>query len=327
MGILDKAINKVGSLVGMGGGQGEYYQPPTLDTKGVRSLNSALDARTSGNVQKAIQGMQSGGMSLADALKGLSPDEQSALAASPIGAQLVASDQVRNDPLSSGLLGKDGSLSRALTEEKDLASRGYSLQPEDYEAYGQGQDNIARMFGASEQSLASSLSDRGLAAAPSGAAAVQFSGLQGNKNEQLGQLQRSIANDRMNNTMQRLNSVRNYNVSLGNLGQNALDRSADRNVRADQNSTNLADQAAKAEAGQWSDNQAAQQASAQSKADRFDTGLAGALQEGISQGVTGATSGIIGGGGSSLSSSLFNKAPAAAAPKKNYVETTGYQKA
>lgn len=93
----------------------------------------------------------------------------------------------------------------------------YGLTSGDYQAYGEGSGNLARMFGSQESALAQSLADRGLAAAPSGAAQAGFSGIQGNKFEQLGQLQRQISNDRVNTARDQVNKKAQLNAQL--LGQ------------------------------------------------------------------------------------------------------------
>jgi hypothetical protein len=198
-------LSGLGSLIGIGGGQGEYYKPTALQNKGTKSLAEMLDAARGSNVNNAGKGLVSGG-SLSDALKGLSGDEMAGLASSPIYGNNVAEQQVLNDPMLSGVYGAGGSREGALNDEARLRDQGFKLTNEDHEAYGQASDSIARMFGGQEQSLASALANRGLAAGGSGAAGAQFTGLQGNKNEQLGRMQMDIANQRMQNTVQRLSA-------------------------------------------------------------------------------------------------------------------------
>lgn len=110
-----------------------------------------------------------------------------------------------------------GDISKARGEEADLASRGYKLQPEDQEAYGQAAGNIARQFGQAEGNLAHALASRGLS--NSGSATRSFMGSQGNKLEQLAQLQTNIADKRMQNNMQRLANTRDFMSNL--MGQRA----------------------------------------------------------------------------------------------------------
>lgn len=137
----------------------------------------------------------------------------------PIQSSRTATDEVQNNAILGQLFGKGGTLSNTVGEEQNLAKRGYSLKPEDYEAYGQGSDQIAREFGAAGGNLAQALSDRGLSGS-AGPSAQAFSGLGGNKTEQLGQLQRQIANDRMNMNMQRLGQTRSFLSNMaGQAGQ------------------------------------------------------------------------------------------------------------
>lgn len=128
--------------------------------------------------------------------------------------------ELQSNPILGQLFGQGGALSRANQQEQDLSSRGFSLQPEDYEAYGQGSGNIARMFGQNEQSLAQSLADRGLST--SGVAGQQFSGLLGNKQEQLAKLQMNIAQQRMQMNQQRLNDTRNFLSQMGSQAQQGI---------------------------------------------------------------------------------------------------------
>lgn len=131
-----------------------------------------------------------------------------------------ANKNVRESALLSNIFGQGGTMDRTGAEEQQLASRGYSLQPEDYEAYGQASGNIARMFGQQEQNLAQALASRGLS--NSTVAGREFSGVMGNKAEQLAGLQRQIANDRMNKNMERLGQTRQFLLGLGNQAQGAL---------------------------------------------------------------------------------------------------------
>jgi hypothetical protein len=172
------------------------------------------------------------------------------LASSPLTGSRFATEQVQNSPLFGQLLGKGGALERANSEEQDLASRGYQLQPEDHEAYGQASGDIARLFGQQEQGAAQSLADRGLAAGPSGAAGVAFSGLQGNKNEMLAKAQTDIADRRMQNNMQRLNSTRQFMGQMGTLGEQAVQGQFGRNMAGIQNNYNQKAGTAQMEMGQ-----------------------------------------------------------------------------
>lgn len=148
----------------------------------------------------------------------------------PFTGTKLATEQVQNSPLTSGFFGQGGMQDRLFGEEQNLAGRGYQLQPEDYEAYGQASGDIARQFGQEENSISQALADRGLAAAPSGAAGVAYSGAMGNKNERLASAQRKIADDRMKMNFDRLNATRNALMQSGQLGQQALQGQYGRNL-------------------------------------------------------------------------------------------------
>lgn len=156
-----------------------------------------------------------------------------ALATGPMSGSKLAENQVMGSGIQGQLYGQNGLLNRVGTEEQDLAKRGYSMQPEDYEAYGQASGDIARQYGQQEQSLASALADRGLSG--SNAAQVGFTGLQGSKSEQLAGAQRKIANDRMDRNFQRLQANRNLMSQLGQQGEQAVGNQFGRNLAGVQN--------------------------------------------------------------------------------------------
>lgn len=158
-------------------------------------------------------------------------------------ADIVGADQqvADSDALINKLNGYMDENRQALSGKDDA----YKLQDSDYAAYGEGSGNIARMFGQQEQGLAQALADRGLASSPNGVAASQFSGLYGNKMEQLGQLQRQISQDRVNKAsemfkfrtqadQERLSAqqgygsnLRNYGMGLRQYGTNLNDQQRD----------------------------------------------------------------------------------------------------
>jgi len=138
----------------------------------------------------------------------------------PGGASRFAEGQMAqelsNSPGLNGMFGEGGSFAKAQDEEARLRDQGFQLTPEDREAYGQVSGDITRQFGQQGQNLSQMLAERGLSGAPSGAAGSGFSGLAGNKFEQLAKAQTNIAQQRMQTTMQRLNSNRSYMNSLMN---------------------------------------------------------------------------------------------------------------
>jgi hypothetical protein len=229
------------------------------------------------------------------------------LASSPLTGTKFATDQVQNSSLFGGLLGKGGALDRANAEEQDLATRGYSLKPEDHEAYGQASGDIARLFGSQEQGAAQSLADRGLAAAPSGAAGVAFSGLAGNKNEMLAKAQTDIADRRMQNNMQRLNSTRQFMNQLGGLGEQAVQGQFNRNMSGIQNNYNQKAGTAQMEMGQQGQMQ--NQINTQFEQQQATKGPGiGDIAMGLGAAGLGAMTGGIGtAAGASIGGSLFKK--------------------
>jgi len=168
-------------------------------------------------------------------------------------------------------------------EERKLASRGYSLLPEDYEAYGEASGNIAREFGGAENSLAQALASRGLST--SGSATRAFMGSQGNKLEQLAQTQRKIADDRMKTNMARLGQTRNFMSNLMGQQQGALGQQqgfarggiSDKNMLA-QSKADMAQQNLSNLAGQSNTNLAQQRAVAPGS---FMSAAVGGMQKGM----------------------------------------------
>lgn len=127
-----------------------------------------------------------------------------------------ATEDVQNNPMLSQLFGKGGTLDNTVQQQKDQAANGFSLQPEDHTSYGQAMGNITRQFDNSDQSLAQSMSARGLS--NSGVAAQGFATQFGNKNEQLAQQQQQIAKQRFDSNLQRLGQTQQF---LGQLSGQA----------------------------------------------------------------------------------------------------------
>lgn len=229
--------------------------------KGGKALSGAATGATAGaafgpygavigGVIGGVSGLLSGDDTTERATAGnrYGGDSQAAMASGQIGSAQTnlralqdqphrAAQQVGSDPILGQLYGSQGTLSRTVGEEQNLASRGYSLQPEDYEAYGQASGSIARMFGSQEKGLAQSLSARGLSS--SGVAGQQFSGMYGNKQEQLGQLQTQIAQNRMKMNMDRLGQTRQFLSSMGAQSQNAIQNQYSRDSDSTMNNYNV----------------------------------------------------------------------------------------
>lgn len=130
-----------------------------------------------------------------------------------------AQDEITNGSLTSGLFGQGGVQSQLQNEGNELASKGYQLNDQDREAYGQASGDISRQFGQQEQDASKMLARRGLGGGASGAAGATFSGLAGSKNEMLAKAQTDIAQKRMQDTTQRLQANRSMQQSLGMEGQ------------------------------------------------------------------------------------------------------------
>lgn len=229
--------NPVTDALGIGGKQNEYFQP--------QNQNTALTQ-----------------------LEGMSPLDTSSG---------YRANDVMNNPLLGQLFGKGGQMEQTGADINKLQNQGFQLTPEDHEAYGQVSGNIARLFGQSEQNLSQSMADRGLAAAPSGAASAEFSGLNGNKNEQLSQMQMQIANNRMQNTMQRLNSARSYMAQLGGQAEGAMNDSLSRDLAGRQERLGVAGARNTANAGA----NAANLASMEDKREAKDPTLLQGLGQGL----------------------------------------------
>lgn len=199
-GILASTDNPVSEALGLSGKQGAYFKPSTV--KSEQTLQGYLDSIDSAN--------RSGAQKYATTL-GLGPDASLNDVASQLGIGPEYLKQLQD-------------------EQNKLATEGYGLNQNDYEAYGQASGNIARLFGQQEQNLAQSLADRGLGGVTSGVGASQFSGLMGNKNEQLARAQQDIAQNRMQMNQQRLAQTRNFLAQLGNQRTGLVEGQTDRNV-------------------------------------------------------------------------------------------------
>jgi hypothetical protein len=245
--------------------------------------------------------------------EGLNRSREHELYMDPSTGTLAATDQVQNNPLFKSMLGKGGLNDRLDTEEQDLAKRGFSMQPEDYEAYGQASGDTARLYGQEENSLAQALASRGLSAGASGAAGVGFSGLQGNKTERLASAQRKIADDRMKTNMERLNNTRNAMMQGNKLAQSAVDDQFQRNVTGVNNYQNTLQNSAHAaqmEQGQENTGFDQEEATRGPSWGEFGMSLAGpALGAGLGA--------VTGGAGAGLGASLGQALGGTAAKKKS----------
>jgi hypothetical protein len=229
------------------------------------------------------------------------------LTTSPGSAQTYIQDRLMNDEMTKGLFGKGGLQDQSqgdYSKQSNIAQGKEKLGEDDMGLYGQLSGNIARQFGSQEQGLAQALADRGLAAGPSGVAQQQFSGMYGNKMEQLAGAQRQVAQQRVDNAMQNAQRLGNMSMQLGQLGQGAMSNMYNRNLAGRQQ-----DMSERASAAGQS--LAQQQAQQQQLNTQFEQQQAtkgpsfGEVLGGIGGGLVGAATGGIGGAfGKSVGSGL-----------------------
>lgn len=239
------AAGKIGDAMGIGK-QGEYYQPgqfteqlPQLDLGNtqVDQLAQLASQTQDPRLAQALTGYLSGQTSYQDMLnqaQSIGPGAMQELATG-LGGTQFATQQLMQNPLLAQAFGGNR-IAESIAQEKaaqdqmnQLLGQGFKLTQDDREAYGQASGDIARMFGQQEQNLAQSLAARGLGQAPSGAAGKSFSGLLGNKYEQLAKVQTDIADKRMANNLQRiqqtqnqLNAARGYTSDLTGQAMGAI---------------------------------------------------------------------------------------------------------
>lgn len=305
--------NGVLESLGLSGAQGDYYNPSNPALNQMNQDNQSVQ-------DSSFQGLQDqyaqGNMSMGDAIGNSHTQAQkNQLATGATTGSQFATDQVRNNPILGKLFGDKGELNNSINTEQNLQNRGFSLQPQDVEAYGQESGNIARLFGQSENNLAQSLASRGLGGAPSGAAGAQFSGLNGNKNEQLAQAQMKIANDRMQNTMQRIGQQQQFISQLGQQAGNDINQQYERQLQGAQNYQGNLENAAGAQ-NQFNNSSLA---STQDKRNAAGKTLFGALGQGLYSGVASGSASAVGGG-------MGGKAGAAGATKTQQPQEQGYGK-
>lgn len=309
-------VNGIMSPLGLGGEQGQYAQANNYNPA-LNQLNEQQGLyQAHPQLMNNVQAYGNGSMSLDDAIHGgtsMSGPAQQAylndLSTNPFTGSKFATDQVQSNPMLGQLFGKGGTLDRTNSEEQRLSSQGFQLTPEDREAYGQASGDIARLFGSQEQGLSQSLADRGLASAPSGAAGVGFSGLQGNKNEMLAKAQTNIANQRMQNTMQRLGQTRSFLSQLGSQGASAIQDQYGRQLSGAQDQSNNLARAAGLNIQQNSAANKDNMASMQDQRGAAGKTLFGALGNGLYSGVSSAAGGAVAGSAPGSGASPSNAPP------------------
>lgn len=215
------------------------------DLTGKRSKTEKEQAQRAGisgksGVAQALQKLGSGEMSLDDFMNvagksGISQDQLRQIGLTDaISGRNAAGEALRSDPMGANLYGEEGLANQLSSEGRRLAGEGGQLQAEDFDAYGQASDNIARLAGQRESDIANSLASRGMGQSGSGAAGAAFSGAAGNKFEQLQQAQFQIADQRKQRQIQQLQENRRMQAQLGSQYEQGLGNQFNRAVNARQ---------------------------------------------------------------------------------------------
>lgn len=178
-------------------------------------LGSFLFGSSGTNAQNVLQPAVGQAGQYTNQFGGAANGANDAMATGSTTGSQYATQQVMNNPMLSGLFGQGGQLSKSEDLSDQLNSTGYNLTSQDQDALGQASGNIARTSAAQDQGLASSLAARGFGGAGSGVAGAAFSNSAGNKFEQLAQAQTQIAQQRVQNTQNRINANNQLMTTLG----------------------------------------------------------------------------------------------------------------
>lgn len=300
-----------------------------------RSGTDAAQARLRGynqqlsGAQDLVGNVGTGGMSTAQALQqaaGRGQGATDALLTSGLSGSRIASESVASDPILGQLFGKGGALSSALGKEQELQNQGFQLKPEDRSMYGQASGDIARLFGQQEQSAAQSLANRGLAAGPSGAAGVTFSGLAGNKNEQLAKAQMGIMQQRFQNTMNQIGQQQQFASQLaGQAGQNIQNQYGRQLQGAQYGQGTLSEGLNQERNTQAHQQDINNEIYKQQQESSFGNKLGGVLGGALGMGVGALTGGLGAAAGGKLAGSIFGANPSSgSAPKPQANRYGGY---
>lgn len=227
-----------------------------------------------------------------------------AMLTDPQGGMNEAIRQIQEGGLTSDVYGEGGLAEQLAGEQKELADTGFSLQPEDRTALGQVLGDVTRQYGQQENELANVLASRGLSAAPSGAAGAGYSGVLGNKYEQLAKAQQNIAQARMDRNLQRLQQTRQMMGNLASEGMGLAGQGFNRAMQArKQQFGETAQAAGSGQTERQMQQEQANKAFEQKQATSFGLGdVLGAVGGGILGGATGGIGSALGG---KLGKSLF----------------------
>jgi hypothetical protein len=176
--------------------------------------NGSGDNINDGEVDAKLEQMWNEQQAAGGATGGLESQFMDLVQTAPGAAERYSSDRVTQDPIGKTLFGAGGLHERTLADERAATGDAQGVQKSfgdlynemsspdafkwgenEYAQYGQNKDEIARMSAAQEQDTTQGLVNRGLGAASSGAAGVAFSGMAGNKFEQLANAQRKVSMD------------------------------------------------------------------------------------------------------------------------------------
>lgn len=268
---------------------GEYYQ----------KLEDARASERAGGKKGTTDGLLKPEMGDAYALQ---KSIENQLYSDPRTGTLVATDQVRSNPLFSGFLGTGGVQDQRQADESNIRSNGFNLNAQDQTAFGQAAGNINRQYGAEAGNLARALSSRGFGGADSGVAASQFSGLQGNVSDRMAQAQSALASNRMNFNLQRLTQAQNAVNQAQGMAAGAIGDQFNRNMQG----LGMDNAQAQQQWGQTLAQQNQKNAEFQQQQDSginpgkvlsgLATGAAGALAGGVTGGIGSAFGANLGGG-------------------------------
>jgi hypothetical protein len=289
-------FSSLGGLFGGSGGAPSMQAPnmaPEAQRASAQTQNALLDPALQGRINQYGMGQSSLQDFMGNSLN-VGAGQTQAMVENPFAGQRLASDQVANDQLQKGLYGQGGLMGQATQQATDLQKQGYTLKPEDYDAYGQAAGNIARQSGAQEGALSQALAARGLGGAQSGAAGQAFSNQFGNKFEQLGQMQQQIADTRMQRNQQMLNDARNYAAKLGAQGNTAEQQTRSANLAGIGQQQENTQATRKNDISSFSATADAQQKAAEFNAKNANPTLGDFLTAGIGQGIQSGAQGLPG---------------------------------
>lgn len=260
-GLLTNQVGKtgvgqdIGNTLGISGAQGDYYQPGQQAPLEFGASNAVGDesARTNNAQASNIYSQYASGQnSLGDTLSNIDSKGASStallrgLATNPVAGSKLATDQVQGNSILGGLFGKGGQLDQSEQQYSDLAKNGFTLGADEMGAYGQQAGNISRLFGQQGNQSANDLASRGLSS--SGAAGATFSGLAGNQNEMLNQAMNGIRQQKINDTIQRMQQTGSLMANLGQQGASAIQQQYDRQLQGVNQERGVLGAAAQAEA-------------------------------------------------------------------------------